>query len=142
MKIKRFNLTNSSNVQVGSASVYIHNGGSFCISEPGVKRIGVTNHDTQHYIEVIQDEDNPKDWYLALSTEGLGFKLRKEKSTNKYGFNSGIIAKEILKGLPKSPPPISTTPLTASLLIGADFIESEGLKLWPIITSSYKPKIK
>jgi hypothetical protein len=104
MKIKRFNKTNIHQRETGKATLYIHNKGNFCFSEGAAIKMGVSESDTVCFIEIIQDEENPKDWYAALTTEEIGFKLRKEKAHNKYNFNSGLIAKSILNTLPKSPP--------------------------------------
>jgi len=137
MNIKRFNKSNLSQREIGKASLYVHSAGNLCINEGTAALLGVTPTSI-FYVEFIQDEDNPKDWYIMLSTEDLGLKLRKEKKKDKYNVNSGVLAKEILKTLPKSA--AQTSPNTASLLISSIPLEHNGLKLFPILTSSYKPK--
>jgi hypothetical protein len=144
MKLKRFNKETVAGVFRGDevATIYIQNAGNMCFNAASAARIGITDHSKEYFVEMVQDEENPKDWYCKLTTPELGFKLRKEKNTNKYQFNSGVISRGILAVLPKNPPPLGTSPLTATLRIGAEPVDFEGELLFPIITSSYKTKTK
>lgn len=139
MKLKRYNKKSVSQREPGSPNVYIHNGGSFVFNQPAALLFGI-KPDGKFYLEIIQDEDNPKDWFVTLSDEENGILLRPGKKAGGCAFNSGVIAKEVLKTLPKSD--IGTTATKANLLIAGDAQTIDGLKLWPIITSSYQPKAK
>jgi hypothetical protein len=139
MNIKRFNKTNiSQRSAFGNPAVYIHSSGNFCFNQAAAELMGITTPPPDFFVEIIQDEDSPKEWYVALSTAELGFKLRKEKNKDKYNFNSGIIAKEVLKTLEKTT--AHTSPLTATLNISSEFKEMDGLKLFKIMTNGFKPK--
>jgi len=138
MKIKRFNKTTVAQREPGAPNVYIHYGGSFAFNQPASILLGAVP-DAKVYIEVIQDEENPKDWFISITNEDTGILLRPGKKSGAFSFNSGIIAKELLKTLPKSE--IGTSAKTANLLISSSPQEFDGMRLWPIITSSYKPRI-
>jgi hypothetical protein len=79
-------------------------------------------------IEIIQDEDNPEDWYFAKTESG--FKTQRYSSTKGVMFNKKILAEKLLKSLGRSE--------TTSFPIGAEPKMVEGLEVWSIITASVK----
>ncbi len=128
MNLKQLNRETVKSIRRGKLSLMISKVGSFTFSKNAVKNLLLQDGD---YIELIQDVDNPKDFYLTKSNEKNGYKLRRYYSLNSaISFNSSAIASLIFKSLHIS------GKNAISCLISPEPIIENGNKIWAIITSS------
>lgn len=123
LKIYDVNNTPKTNVR-GKAFIHITKNGIFTFNKPMVEKLGLKIGDS---LRIANDEANPKDWYLLLGEHPDGFKVRK-KTADTVLFNAAGIADLIFKSL-------KTTPKPGRILIGAEPVEVDKLKVWPLITS-------
>lgn len=133
MKLTRFNKATCYVRIDGQAGIYIHHSGSIAFNSIACERIGITEKSA---VELLQDGERKKDWYVVLSHTLSAVPVRKRNQKGKFGFNSVAIAQVILKSIVEVPP----MPATASLVIATEPITVNGELLWPIITAGYKTK--
>lgn len=125
MKLKSFNATNTKAVRYGKPTVNVSKSGVFNFSKTASELIML---ELTPYIEILQDEERPKDWYVKLSTMEKGFSARKYKEGNNVT-NSAFTARQLLKS-------IGFTGNSVSFLIAGKPTKLEGELLWPILTAS------
>lgn len=110
MKIKRFNTETVVATPSGKPVIYVHSGGNLSLNKFAAARMKLK---PGHKIEVVQDEERTKDWYLLITLSGPGFELR-FNSKERAEFNSCYTAKELLKSLVTPPPGCAKYSLTGS----------------------------
>lgn len=96
MKLLKFNTTNmSSAIRKGEASIRFSRQGQITITKYGVSKIGLKVSDK---IALLQDEDNPSDWYLTFDKKE-GFSLRETGKSGSLAFNNAAMANALLDSL-------------------------------------------
>lgn len=81
-------------------------------------------------VQICQDEDSPKDWYILLSESG--FVLNKPKDGGKYlFFNSIPLGRKVLESL-------KVENQSARMIVVNEPVEIDNLTYYPIITASAK----
>lgn len=126
MKLKSFNAHNAASSKYSRLpSVNIGYTSGIIYFNESAKQL--TNIKAGDKIEFLQDEDNPKDWYLAKSENG--FEVRDKKKSKGVLVQSSKIVKELLHSIDVYKP--------ATMRI-AEAIPFDGRKLFPIITKSAK----
>ncbi len=129
MKIKRFSRENTGQHHIGKPTVHISKTGLISFSRNSVESLNLKQNDR---VELIQDEDNPQDWYVVTVENEGGFILRK----GTYGqllFNSSMVVDLIQKSLP-----LELRKDSLTFLIASQPEEIEGEKIYAILTSSIK----
>lgn len=121
-------------LKVGVATLNVNKGGMFGFSARSADVIGL-EHGSK--VLIIQDEDRPKDWYVAKDHRGgepTGFEVRGKKA-NTLCFNSSYTAQKIKDSLG-----LNGSVKSMRFLIGTAPVKHDGLELWPIITKSVNAK--
>ncbi|RYY23498.1 MAG: hypothetical protein EOP41_06415 [Sphingobacteriaceae bacterium] len=132
MKLKKYDQESRINLSDGLPSIHFQNSGIISLNK---KAYELMDLEPGNGLEIYQDEEKPKDWYIAISDASKSLICRLDEKKNKICFNSAIAARDIFKCLDNNNPPKG-----ASLLIGKAAIKYGDLQLWPIITASYKPR--
>lgn len=130
MKLKSYNEKNSRLTKEGECFMRINlNAGLFSFSRRACTVLGIEDHDR---IEIHQDEENPKDWYVEIASEGNGFPVRRKDNDKKGNatFNCSHIAHQIFNSIELE------DQKSAGFNISETPVEFEGRKLFLIITSS------
>ena len=127
MKLKRFNPGNTRTIRVGKPTIRFAKQGQISLWPNLVQKIGLTEKD---HIELIQDEDSPKDWYLVKANTGSGFPLRGYKEANGLLTNSAGMANKFIELIGKK------GASSVGCLVSVEPSIYEGMKLYAIITSS------
>ena len=127
MKLKRFNQKTTASAPRGRATIRFNKSGAISISGVAVDLTGINSGD---YIEIVQDEQNPEDWYITKSDMNVGFKLRPGGKSGNSMANSAATCRAFLKQFPR------TGKTSTGCLIGTVPVTFEGVDYWPIITSS------
>ena len=123
-KLKRFNYLNSSKIKIGKATIRFYEQGQISLSMSAVKMMNLKNGDR---IEILQDQNEPNDWYITKSKDG--FQLRKQSGTKGYVFNNKYTSRIFIKSFGKDRKSLGC-------MIGTEPEEYKGEILWSIITSS------
>lgn len=103
--------------------------GIFIISRAAGALIGLADKDQ---VVILQDEDNPEDWYLEVVSD-KGFVVRCCKTWSNYKFNSTIISRKISES-------VGFKGRTGKMLIAGIPTRVDGRTLWGILTISLKSK--
>jgi len=128
MKLKRFNPGNTRTIRIGKPTIRFAKQGTITLASTLTKKIGLKENDS---IEFIQDEENPRDWYLKKAYKEKGFSLRTyNKSTGALITNSIVMVNKFLESIDKK------NAKSVGCLVATEPTEVEGLKLYAIITSS------
>jgi hypothetical protein len=134
MKLIRHNKENCASVRSGMSTIRINESGLLSFSWTLYQHLNPEEKD-EIYVEFLQDEESPEDWYIALSDEQRGFKLRGKKSSKTSMFNCSSLTKRMLEHVKQ--------PGDAAASYKLRVIEepkqlSDGLKGWLIITKPIK----
>jgi len=136
MKIKRFNRDTVPPKMPSSPMIRVSASGAMSLSSSAVSLLGLDTGDmpvpANLGIEFIQDEDRPKDWYLVNNVSPVALSYRQNKGA--VIVQNSVIAKTLIKC-------IDPGAKSLGMLIGSVPVIHAGEKMWPIITSSHKPKI-
>lgn len=127
MKLKSYNQKNASKLRVGRLSVRFTKKGAILFSAKATKLICI---DKDSYIEFLQDEDSPQDWYIKKSNEEIGLRCR-HAANSSIMVNSAIVSNKILES-------INNINESVGFLISKKPIKVDDEELWLIITSSAK----
>ncbi|MBN1187015.1 MAG: hypothetical protein JXB49_32355 [Bacteroidales bacterium] len=124
MKLKKYNANNSLLIRDASPRIRFSNTGAITISVGLTRLMGLKNGSR---IELLQNPDSPKDWYIAESADGFILRLQ---DSGALICNCAAAARSVIKSLNLTSPPIHgvTFPVSSAL------IEEEGTKMHPIIT--------
>lgn len=115
----------------GTPKLYISKHGGFHINKAACERICLN---TERTVMVLQDEENPKDWYISeVPSEGFKVRVKDLKSPRGVQFNSTTLKSKFFESLKLD------NNKHVSMLIGQE-ITIDGLKLFPIITKSAAQK--
>lgn len=130
MKFKRYNKHTALRA-TGVCTISINpRTGLFSLAQLAVERLGISNDPDQPTpVEVLQDEENPGDWYLAVGTPD-GFMARRNSQKSSVVFTSKETAVALLEACK-----LPTNGLSLKMQIGLP-TEVDGLTLYPIITRS------
>jgi hypothetical protein len=130
MKLKRYNRQNSLSKKEGISSIRIAESGMISISATLYSKLN-PGHKSDIYLEFLQDEESPEDWYIVLSDEKIGFRVRNKSEQKSFMFNSASLCRKLITQV--QPP--SSTDTRFTLRVKEDPIEIEGIKkAWLIIT--------
>jgi len=94
MKLQKFNRANTQTRVDGKPSVRINRSGTFAFNKSAADVLGFKPGSK---VNLLQDVDRPRDWYIQLTTDEDGLKVRKYKT----GFIVGavIIAHKIFTAI-------------------------------------------
>lgn len=113
----------------GINAITITAGGNFTLSKSLAVALGLTC-DTKALL--VQNNKDPKEWYLTFSNEGHNMRAKSLKENNTFGFTSIALSKIFFKSL-------SVIPKTYKFMVSITPILNIGNSwLYPIITSSVK----
>jgi len=136
-KFKKFNAANSRTSPVGVPYVHLNGkNGVIAFSRKASEMIGLTD---KCGISVFQDEDSPRDWFVALDSDAQAFKVR--KTVSGFCFNNSGIARRILDciGVPPSaatnPPGRDTSKMAASVQIVVNPTQIDGVNYFLLLTA-------
>lgn len=136
-KFKKFNAANSRTAPVGVPYAHLNGkNGVIAFSRNASEMIGLTD---KCGISIFQDENSPRDWFVALDNEPQAFKVR--KTVGGFCFNNSGIARRILEciGVPSSagsnPPGRDASKMAASLQIVGNPTEVDGVKYFLLLTA-------
>lgn len=76
MKLKKYNRKDCHMREAGSATVRVSRTGTFAFSKKAIEAMGITEGTR---LNLLQDEDRPKDWYVEKTTDPEGLRVRKYK---------------------------------------------------------------
>lgn len=97
MKIKRYNRENTGGLRSGKPTLSIHRIGIITISKQLAEDLKIKEGS---FVELLQDEDRPTDWYLIINSSDNGFEVRRKKATTyTLVFNSKHVVREMLKSV-------------------------------------------
>ncbi len=96
MKFNRFNKKNCQNKRNGIAAIRINEKGLISFSWKLYQMLNPEGKELI-YVEFLQNQDSPKDWYIIRSTEEEGFPLRGKKDTKSSMFNSAALTKQLIE---------------------------------------------
>lgn len=130
MNLKRYNSTNVKTIRFGKPTIRFNKQGQISFSSAIITAMGLKSGDK---IELIQDEEKPKDWYVVKCKNDIGFPLREYKSSNALLTNSSGLVKTFMKSLE---PQISNTTKSIGCLVAIIPTIVEKEKLFAIITKS------
>lgn len=131
MKLKVYN-RQVSGVAKGLATLRVHKQGSFSLSKAAMEMMELR---PGHKVEVVQDLDRPRDWYITKSTGDDAFVVRGKAS------QGGMFASSITAASIKKACELDTFGATSyQFLIGKEPVAHDGAELWPIITKSATPR--
>lgn len=123
MKLKVYNQQNSKNSITGKPTVRIHRpSGIMSFSKAACQLIGVASGDK---IVIVQDEDEPADFFIHKTNHPDGFTLRAKADNAGASFNCSKIAALLTPGLTAVAYPVS----------GAQVID--GMSYHLIVTSKH-----
>lgn len=130
MKLKSFNAENSASAHKTGARVHInHSSGVFTLSDTAVNTIGLAAGDT---VELHQDEEQPKDWYITKSEKGFKLRDKNKDAKGMLCFNNVSVARELLSSI--------NIDGNASMLIATEATSLDGVELFAILTKSAKTR--
>ena len=96
MGLKRFNTETTKGMGTGQPLVSIaRNAGLISIFGATAEALGLKPGDK---VSIVQDQDNPKDWYIDTKDEA-GFKLRGSDKGKGLSFNNSVICNRLLDSL-------------------------------------------
>lgn len=129
MKLIEYNSKNCAGLtrSRNAASIHMHfKTGVISINRTAVEMLKIS--DSKSYLSIFRDEDSA-DWYLQVSRDPSGFKLRIKDESGTYSFNSVKICRLILQ-------PISGKKLkSGSFKISTIPVNYNGFDIHLIITS-------
>lgn len=128
MKLKSFNQENLPTSSKSKPGIYINSkAGMFHISATAAEKLGLKDGDS---IELHQDEENERDWYLSKSKKGFALR-NKKKDSDEFGliFNNVSLAKLIFESL-------GYQAQTGRCLFGAEPTVIKSVAYWPVITAN------
>jgi len=97
MKLKKFNRKDCSiNRGDGFAYITLEKIGIIRLNRNAAELIGLSVGDK---LNVINDEDNPRDWYIEKTTDDDGLIMRKHSDSGSICSNAKVITDEIRKSL-------------------------------------------
>lgn len=127
MKLKTFNTINTAAVGRSAQPVIsIGKAGVFTVNKAAAEQLGLTAGDR---VELHQDEDSPRDWYISKCTTDSGFAIRQGYDTKGLMFNSSAMRQLILKSCGKD----ASITKGVRLPIGPTAIENT---YWPLFTAA------
>lgn len=126
MKLIKFDAINTRSHRSGEATIRFHKVGLISISKQGCVDLELK---AGQNISIVQDEENPEDWYLLVNDEN-GFTLKDYKNTGGLFMQSAFIAKSIIGALELNANSVSFKLATKK----AD--NEDGLTLYAILTPS------
>jgi len=124
MKLKSFNRENT--LSTSGPKISIRKSGTIIINRDAVI---LTQLPLGGYIEIAQDQDSPKDWFININAGKEGFILRQTKY-DALTFNAKQLSDKILDSIGFDH--------SASMIIGSEIITVGNHKYLPIITKSAK----
>lgn len=99
MKLKEFNLTNSSFIKTGEPTISCNVTAGLVNLSPELCKIMKLGDGRR--VSLFQDEENPQDWYITETTDG--FRLREDKKgrggNSAITFNNTTTVKAMAKSL-------------------------------------------
>ena len=137
MKIKIFNKINSQLVREGQATVRMNTKtGMISFSKSVCKNLGLKD---KTKVLFIQDEENPKDWYIVVtkSDEGMicKYRVRRDQHYETTTVQSTYICREIAKSC-------NIEVISFSFLIAATPTTEHNMDMYAIITDSVNTLIR
>lgn len=128
MKLKHFNTQNTRAIRRRKPTIRFTKAGLIALSSTLSMNIGLKEND---YVEFLQDEEKPKDWYIVKGSAKTGFQLRKYKTNGgQLITNSANLSEKFLESIGKK------NITSIACLVATQPTEVEGMKLYAIITSS------
>jgi len=131
MKLKEFNTSNSKTATPGEPTIRLNSkAGLFGISKAAAELLSL--NDTSKIV-IVQDEENPTDWYIKVSTDQNAFTIRKGKNASDYSFNCTPVTKSILDSIKPALKPVF---VAAGFKLSKTPVEIEDSTYWTIITAN------
>ncbi|MCF8339205.1 MAG: hypothetical protein K9I74_14605 [Bacteroidales bacterium] len=109
------------------AKVSISTYGVISFNREAIRMAGLNEGDT---VELVQDKNNPEDWYFTKSK--VGFMLRKNSRLPRLMCNNSVTCRRFFRSLKEG------DKKTLSMPVGTEPTKVDGMELWPIITASIK----
>ena len=134
MKFKVFNSVNTKTEKRKHPAIFGFNtkSGVLSINKEACEMIGLDDTQT---IEMVQNEDEPNDWYIIIAKDQKnGIALRNNK-TGSILFQSVVLARKIAES-------VGFTDNYGKCNIGTEPFEIEGGKYWQLITGMIVNKKK
>lgn len=124
MKLKTYNKENT--IVTDSPKISFRTKGIITLNKAASDLLEISFDDT---IEICQDQDSPRDWYINHNAGKTGFILRPTKNKGVY-FSCKQLSEAVLESLGFDK--------TISMLISKEKVQIGSLKYHPIITRSAK----
>jgi hypothetical protein len=123
MKLITFDASSCKASRIGESTIRLHKSGLTTFTKTAVEKL---NLEVGQQVAIVQDEENPTDWYLVLDAEN-GFALR-EYANGALMFCNAFIAKTIIDFMD-----VNTKSISFKL---GKMIDHEGMKLSAILIGS------
>lgn len=127
MKLIKFDSSTAAR-KVDVPAIHISRVGAISLTASLCTLLGVKDGDG---VSLHQDADAKDNWYIAKDKDGL--KLRGKKNSTQLFFCSAVICKEIGSSIDVEQP-------AGRMLVGIEPTNHEGMKLYPILTSSLRQR--
>lgn len=124
MKLKSYNKQNT--ITVNAPKIAFRAKGLIVFNKSACDMLNIKNGDT---VEIAQDQEKPKDWFISLSAGKEGFVLSPLKGDN-LKFNCRVLCDDVWESLGFD--------RTISMLISKDKVQIGNIKYHAIITRSAK----
>jgi hypothetical protein len=134
LKLKCYNLKNSSKVRKSNPTIWFHRKGLMHLSK---KTIDMINFKDGDRIEFHQNEAEPGEWYICKSIDGDGFLLKEKKQQGKYlslSTCSAGVVRSIMKSMNLDPDDVRSL----SCKVSSRPVTHGGKSLYCLITSDAK----
>ena len=122
MKLKKFNASNSARKAIKQPSLRVHKNG--CITLNGALAM-LLQVDEESTICLLQDEEQPTEWYLYVSHDG--FQIHKLPGTDAVKIYNGLVANELLRSC-------KLYENSYQIIVSAEPQKIEGMTLFALLT--------
>lgn len=133
MNLKRYNKeTLPTRLAGGTPNLRVNVSGGIVLNKALSEQLKLTENSK---IELVQDTDKPKDWFLTVNDTEPALSIRVNKGQAGFMVQNSALAQLFVNA-------IDPVQKIICVNIAPEAIEHEGEQLWPVITSSYKQYLK
>lgn len=129
MNLKKYDRTNSFQKPGSDLAIAYGKGGNWTISTGLKEAMGLKDGDT---IALLQDADNPLDWYLTKDKDG--FETRANSGGTALLFNCADCRRRFMDAWLKEKD--EPAPESARMLVAAEPVKLGKQELWPMLSGS------